>query len=318
MRAAVLQEIGAIPQPAEFVEPVAASGQVVVEVSAAGVNHLDLAKASGKFYTGAPLVPSVVGSDGVGRLPDGRRVFFDTLISPHGSWAERTLVLESSLLDVAEGVDDAVAAALGNSGLAAWLALEWRAGLRPGEIVLILGASGALGRIAVQAAKILGAHRVVAADRSAERLATLTSLGCDAGVVLPGEGRDADVEDLAAEMIQATTGGADVIIDPLWGLPALAAMKAAAPGARHVQLGQLAGVDIALPAPTVRSVALNLLGMAAFQAPLRIRRDTYLRLTEHAGAGRLSVELERVPLEEVASAWHRQRTGPRVKLVLIP
>lgn len=162
------------------------------------------------------------------------------------------MVPESSLLDVAEGVDDAVAAALGNSGLAAWLALEWRAGLRPGETVLILGASGALGRIAVQAAKMLGAHRVVAADRSAERLATLSSLGCDAGVLLPGEGKEADVEDLAAEMTQATTGGADVIIDPLWGLPALAAMKAAAPGARHVQLGQLAGVDIALPAPTIR------------------------------------------------------------------
>src|SRR3954469_17198024 len=120
MRAAVLHEHGEPPRAAEFDEPQEADGHVVAEVTAAGVNHLDLLKASGKFYTGPPELPSVVGSDGVGRLPDGRRVFFDAPKAPHGAMAERTLVREDELLEVADGVDDDVAAALGNSGLAAW------------------------------------------------------------------------------------------------------------------------------------------------------------------------------------------------------
>lgn len=315
MRAAVLHEVGATPRFTDFAEPVAAEGNEVVQVSAAGVNHLELAKASGKFYTGPPTVPSVPGSDGVGRLADGRRVFFDTMVAPHGSWAQRAVVPRAALLDVADGVDDAVAAALGNTGLAAWLALEWRAGLQPGERVLVLGAAGALGRVAIQVARILGAGTVVGVDRSPDRVAQLTALGCDAVVLLPDEGGAAD---LPAELKEATGGGADVIIDPLWGAPALAAMKAAAVGCRHVQLGQLAGMDVTLPAPVVRSAALNVLGMAVFQASLDVRRDAYLRLTGHAAAGDVTVDLERIALEDVAEAWRRQKAGPQTKLVLIP
>src|SRR3954470_6616818 len=128
MRAAVLHEHGEPPRADDFDEPSEADGHVVAEVTAAGINHLDLLKASGGFYTGPPPLPSVVGSDGVGRLPDGRRVFCDTTRAPHGAMAERTLVPEDELLDVADGVDDDVAAALGHSGLAAWTALEWRGG----------------------------------------------------------------------------------------------------------------------------------------------------------------------------------------------
>src|SRR5262245_8059301 len=141
MRAAVLHDHGETPQLDDFDEPVEGHGQVVAEVAAAGVNHLDLLKASGRFYTGPPPLPSVVGSDGVGRLADGRRVFFAAPAEPYGAMAERTLVSPNELLDVAEGVEDDVAAALGNSGLAAWLALDWRAGLEPGETVLVLGAT---------------------------------------------------------------------------------------------------------------------------------------------------------------------------------
>src|SRR4051794_326151 len=113
MRAAVLHEVGADPRPGEFDAPTVTSDEtVVVEVAAAGLNHLDLLKASGRFYTGPPTLPSVVGSDGVGRLPDGRRVFFDACAAPFGTMAERTLVLREALHDVAEGVEDATAAAL--------------------------------------------------------------------------------------------------------------------------------------------------------------------------------------------------------------
>src|SRR4051812_8366140 len=180
VRAAGLHEHGATPACGEFAEPSASPGTVVVDVAAAGLHPLDLHKATGTFYTGPPPLPSVVGTDGVGRLADGRRVYFDATVTPHGSMAERTLVPNDALLDVAEGVDDAVAAALGNTGLAAWLSLAWRAELQQGETVLVLGATGAVGRVAVQVAKTLGAERVVAADRAGQGLPHLLERGADA------------------------------------------------------------------------------------------------------------------------------------------
>jgi NADPH2:quinone reductase len=312
VRAAVLHEHGEPPRIDEFDEPVEGNGHVVAEVSAAGVNHLDVLKASGRFYTGPPPVPSVVGSDGVGRLEDGRRVFFDSTAAPYGAMAERTLVSEDHLLDVAEGVDDEVAAALGNSGLAAWLALEWKAGLEPGETVLVLGATGAVGNVAVQVARVLGAGRVVAAARGGERLERMRERGADAVVDLNTE------DDLAAVLKEATQGGADVIVDPLWGAPALAAMKAAALGARHVQLGHMAAPTLELPAMAVRSVMLELLGFVVFRVSLPVRRAVYRSLTELAGRGEIEIDLERVPLEQVDQAWERQQEGPDAKLVIVP
>jgi NADPH:quinone reductase-like Zn-dependent oxidoreductase len=275
------------------------------------VNHLDVLKASGRPYMGPPPVPSVVGSDGVGRLPDGRRVFFDSTEPPHGAMAERTLVNEEHLLDIPEGVDDEVAAALGNSGLAGWLALDWKAGLEPGETVLVLGATGAVGNVAVQAARILGAGRVVAAAR-AERLERMRARGADELVDLGAE------PDLAAALKDAADGGADVIVDLLWGPPALAAMESAALGARHVQVGQMAAPTLEVPAAAVRSASLELLGFVLFRVPLPVRRGAYRRLTELAAQGELEIDLERVPLTQVDQAWERQQEGPNAKLVIVP
>ena len=238
MRAAVLTEAGSPPRAGTFDDPVAGDGQVVVQVRAAGLNHLDLLKASGRFYTGPPPLPSVVGSDGVGTLGDGRRVFFDATPAPFGSMAERALVAEGALFEVAPGVDDVLAAALGNTGLAAWLALAWKARLEPGETVLVLGATGALGSVAVQAARLLGAGRVVAAALGGPGFERLERLGADAVVALDGPG------DPVAALRDATEGGADVVVDPLWGAPALAAMQAAAHGARHIQMGHMAGLEL--------------------------------------------------------------------------
>jgi NADPH:quinone reductase-like Zn-dependent oxidoreductase len=307
MNAAVLHEHGAPPEYGEFDEPVAADGHVIVEVDAAGVNHLDLVKASGTFYAGPPPLPSVVGSDGVGRLPDGRRVFFDSVLAPYGSMAERVIVPRNAVFEIADGVDSTVAAALGNTGLAAWLALEWRARLEPGETVLVLGATGAVGTAAVQIARALGAGRLIAADLPSERLARL---GADAVVEIE------DDKNLMAAFTHAAPDGVDVIIDPLWGPPALAAMGAARMGARHVQIGQIASPTVTLPAPLVRSVALNLMGFAVFHAPLEVRRAAYLRLTELAARGGLTVHLEVLPLTEIGTAWHRQRQGSGTKLVM--
>src|SRR4051812_8851841 len=244
MRAAVLHEHGATPRVGEFDDPGDAPDCVCVQVAAAGLHHLDLHKASGTFYMGPPPLPSVVGTDGVGRLDDGRRVYFDGTVAPYGSMCERTLVPRDALLDVADGVDDAVAAALGNTGLAAWLALTWRGGLQAGETVLVLGATGALGGVAVQAARVLGAGRVVAADLAGTGLAALRERGADAVVELD------TTDDLAAPFREGAGGdGVDVTIDALWGEPALAAMQAAAFFARHVEIGNVAGAEIVLPAP---------------------------------------------------------------------
>src|SRR3954465_2773806 len=213
MRAAVLHEHGEAPACTEFADPEAGDGQVVVDVDVAGVNHVDLLKASGRFYTGPPPLPSVVGSDGVGRLPDGRRVFFDSIVAPYGSMAERALVPAAALTGVPDGIDDVVAAALGNAGLAAWLSLTRRAALAPGERVLVLGATGAVGTIAVQAASALGAGRVVAAARPGERLQALLGRGADATVALGESG------DLAKAIRDAAGGPVDITIDLLWGPP---------------------------------------------------------------------------------------------------
>ena len=311
MKAAVLTRTGTVPIYADFADPEPGPGHVVVDVTAAGVHHLDLTRASGAY--GPVTLPSVIGADGVGRTGDGRRVFFTDPVSPHGSWAERTLVPEANLLELADGVDDITAAALGNTGLAAWLALTWRADLQPGEAVLVLGATGALGSVAVQIARALGAGLVVAADRDPDRLARAAGNGADATVTLsPGT-------DLAAAFRQAAgEHGFDVIIDPLWGPPALAAMHAAAARARHIQIGQSAGATIDLPAGLVRGARLEILGFAHLDSPVQTRREAYRTLTELAANGSLRVDTQPMALADVDQTWALQQRSAPAKLVLTP
>jgi NADPH:quinone reductase-like Zn-dependent oxidoreductase len=218
-------------------------------------------------------------------------------------------VPEDAVCELADGVDSVVAAALGNSGLAAWLALEWRAKLVPGETVLVLGATGAVGGAAVQIARELGAGRVIAAALPDERLA-LTS--ADAIVEFNSD------EALTAGLAQVVPDGVDVIIDPLWGAPAVAAMAAGRRGARHVQIGHMASPTLTLPKPLVRAAAIDILGFAIFYAPLDVRRAAYVRLTELAARGGLTVDLEVVPMAEIGPAWARQRNGAGTKLVVEP
>ena len=308
MKAAVLAEFAKAPTFTDFEEPVARGDQVVVEMAAAAVHHLDLAKASGTFYLGAPPLPSVPGYDGVGRLRDGRRVFIDGSESPFGTWAQRSLASTENLLDVADDIDDVTAAALGNSGLTAWLALAWRAPVQPDQTVLVLGAAGAVGTVAVQAAKVLGARRVIAAVQEGE----VAPPGADATVTLSAG------TDWSSAFRAASSGGVDLIIDPVWGQPALEAIKAAARGARLVQIGHMAGETLQIPAAILRANAVDIRGHAIFHAPLQARRDGYLRLTEHAARGDITVPHETVPLAGVGGAWDRQKAGAGTKLVLVP
>jgi NADPH:quinone reductase-like Zn-dependent oxidoreductase len=316
MHAAVLHEHGATPVCETFADPVAGDGQVVVEVAVAGVNPVDVRKASGAYISGPPPLPSVVGTEGVGRVVgDGHRVYFDAPVAPFGAFAERVLVGEGSTVELPDAIDDGVAAALGIAGLAGWLPLAWRAQLRPGETVLVLGATGIVGQFAVQSARLLGAGRVVAAGRDSEMLERAARLGADATVDL-GTAGEGDV--LTAAFREAAGGAVDVVHDPLWGAPAAAAVEALGPGGRLVQLGQSAGAEATLPSATIRGRQLDVRGYLNAAVPLDVRRDAYRALVEHAIAGRIEVEVERVPLAQVADAWQRVQRSAHRKLVLVP
>jgi NADPH:quinone reductase-like Zn-dependent oxidoreductase len=310
MRAAVLTEYG-VPRAGDFDEPVAREGQAVVEVSAAGLNPVDVAICGGRFYAGKPPLPSVSGREGVGTL-DGRRVYFDTPVAPFGAMAERSLIDPVSTYTVPDEVDDGVAVALGIAGLAAWLSLTWRAALKPGEHVLVLGASGVVGQIAVQGARILGAGRVVAAARSTPALERCLALGADRAVRL------GEAEDLATALSEAADGRIDVVLDPLFGEPFVAAIQAASFGARLVQIGASAGQQATVPSAPIRGKLLTIMGHTNFAAPPEVKRTAYERMAAAAAAGELEVETERIPLERVGDAWGRMEQGSHRKILVIP
>lgn len=309
MRAALIPEPGSGPVLVEDrAEP---DGDLVVEVTAAPLNPVDLSIAAGRFYAGAPQTPYVPGAEGVGRAPDGPRLWFETGAGygRDGAMAERTAVDPARAVELPEGLDDALAGALGVAGLAAWVPLAERARVREGETVLVLGATGVVGQIGVQAARLLGAGRVVAAGRDPRRLERARELGADAAVRLPAS---------ADDLREAAGGEIDVVLDPLWGEPARAATEAMAAGGRHVVLGQSAGPDAVLDSATVRGRGLAILGHANALVPQETKHAAYRAMCEHAVAGRLAVDHETIALGDVATAWERQAGSPHVKLVLVP
>jgi NADPH:quinone reductase-like Zn-dependent oxidoreductase len=307
MEAAVLKDYGSAPEFGEFEEP-SANGLALVDVAVAGLNPVDHTIASGRFPGRQPPLPSVPGLEGVGTA-EGRRVYFDAPIPPFGSMGERTLVERDDLIEVPDGVEDGLAVSFGISGLAAWLALTWRAELREGESVLVLGSSGVLGQIAVQGARLLGAGRVVAAARDNESLDHARhQLGADAAVQLGGE------SDLTERFKEAGGGGFDVVIDPLWGEPAAAALGALNVEGRLVQIGNSAGESVELPTRGFRNQLGRIIGHTNFKASRERKREAFAAMCEQALAGKLRVETESVPLREVGEAWDRK--SPHRKMVI--
>ena len=312
MRAALIREVGAVPEVGDAAEP---SGDTI-DVLAAPINPIDVAVSRGVLATGHPELPYVPGCEAVGRTADGRVVWiFGGSLgrTTHGAIAERASVGDAHVIEVPAGADPAVAAGLGIAGLAGWLPLAWRAPLTGGETVLVLGATGSVGLVAVQAAKLLGAARIVAAGRSAQGLRRATEVGADATVRLDEPG------DLVAAFKEAFAGaGPTYVFDPLWGEPACAAMQAAAPGATIVNLGQSAGATAELASATVRFKSLSILGHTNFAVPPDELAEHYRRLVELVMAGDIQFEVERVPLDAVADAWGRQAAGAGAKLVVVP
>ena len=319
MHAAVLRSAQKSPRCEQFPEPVAVDGEAVVRVRAASLKPIDKQLASGSHYARPRELPIVCGTDGVGQLSDGQRVFFAGARAPYGAMAERTVVSRAFCFPVPDGVDDESAAALPNPGVSAWLSLAFRAKLAPGENVLILGATGITGKLAVKIAKLLGAGRVVAAGRNQQVLGALHQLGADATIRL-----DLPAQELGQAFArEAGASGFQVVIDYVWGQPTeifLAAITRqefaqVTSETRLVQVGESAGPTIALPAALLRSTALTILGTAGIP-PRNILADALQQVMAQAAAGELRVDTERVPLADIENAWRRDPQGRR--LVIIP
>lgn len=322
MNAAVLHTVNQPPRFEQFAEPVAEENEVIVHVLAAALKPIDKQMASGSHYAAYGKLPVVCGTDGVGRLDDGTRVFFGGPRPPYGSLAERTVVSRVRCFPIPDNVNDDIAAAVVNPGLSAWGALVWRAQLAPGETVLILGATGVTGKLAIQMAKLLGAGRVIAAGRNEQVLNTLHDLGADATIRLGKPGLDL-TEAFARE---AGDTGFDVIIDYLWGpttealLAAIARrdFKAASSRVRLVEVGESAGPTISLAAAVLRSSRLEILGAGSGNAAASPEMwiEAVRQLMSNVVGGALRIDTERVPLDEVENAWHQEQRGRRA--VIIP
>ena len=319
MNAAVLHTLGTPPRCEQFPDPVAGDGEVIVHVHAASLKPVDKQLASGSHYASARRLPVVCGTDGVGHLSDGQRVFFGGSRAPYGAMAQSTVTSRAFTFPVPDGVDDETAAALPNPGVSAWLSLAFRAKLARGENVLILGATGVTGKLAVKIAKLLGARRVVAAGRNQQVLSTLPSLGADAIIRL-----DAPPQELSEAFVrECGDSGFQVVIDYVWGHPAevfLAAITrndfaAITAETRYIQVGETAGPTISLPAAVLRSTPLTILGTAGIP-PMDILVDALQRVMAHAAQGDLRIDTERVPLAEIESAWQRDQQSRR--FVIIP
>jgi NADPH2:quinone reductase len=314
MRALRVPAIGADPALVDVPVPVPGPGQVLVSMLAAGINPVDVVTSRGGHYSGVPATPYTVGTEGVGRVvggsafPLGTRVYCGR--SPSGSVAEFFLAGEGETWALPGTGDDSVAVALGITGLAGWLPLTFRARLRAGERVLVLGATGRVGGVAVQAARLAGASHVVAAGRDRAALDGLLRLGAHRIV-------DLSAQDPRRDLLEAFDGtGPDVVLDPLWGDAAVTALEVAAPFARVVQMGRSAAGTAVVPSDPIRGKCLSLLGYSNRRVPLEARRAAHLEMLGHAAAGRLAADVTAVPLDRAATVWTRTAQGSRTRHVV--
>jgi NADPH:quinone reductase-like Zn-dependent oxidoreductase len=305
MKAAVLEALGSAPVFGSFAEPDIRTGEVLVHVRAAAIKQLERLVASGRHYSSPKELPIVPGLDGVGRLDSGERVYFMVQRRPFGAMAERAPA--SLTVPVPESLSDAEAAALVNPALAAWLPLVERGRMQRGENVLILGATGTSGRMAVTVARLLGAGRVIACGRRREVLA---SLDADAAICL-----DAPEAEIAAAFAGEVEHGLGVVVDYLWGRPAeLLIGEVARPdlhsaagehAIRFVSVGAMAAPDIGLPSNALRGSRLEIIGSGTGNFPHgEAMQAAIAKVLDLAKAGHLPISVAERPLEAVSAVWN--------------
>ena len=323
MKAAMLHAFGQTPKYEEFPDPKVQedSDEVIVRVKASSLTNLTKGIASGQHYASYRSLPVVVGVDGVGFSEDGTRVYCDSSRPPYGMMAERTVVPRSRCLPIPAEVTDFHAAALPNPGLSSWLPLSYRAKLQAGETVLVLGATGVAGKLAVQIAKQLGAGRVVAAGRNLQSLQNLLDLGADALISL-----DQPDQALAENFTrEANNGPFNVILDYVWGRPAEVLINAltghdlsAEPlHIRYVSIGTMAGPTISLPSASLRSSGLEIYGSGFGSVSREAITETLPKIWKLAASEKIRIDTELVPLAEIGKAWQRSDVhGKRIVIIL--
>ncbi|MFI6517916.1 zinc-binding alcohol dehydrogenase family protein [Spirillospora sp. NPDC050679] len=296
MHAAVIPAPAAPPSYREHPDPAPSRGdELAVEVLATGLHHLTRAKANGSHYSAAGAYPLVPGVDGVVRDEEGNIRYAVLDDTPLGTFADRTLIDPRRSVILPEGIDPVRIAAAMNPAMSSWVALRRRVGFHAGQRVLILGATGNAGQMAVQIAKLFGAARVVAAGRDAARLEVLTALGADETITFDRIGRAADV---------------DVVIDYVWGEPAADAMiplltaraDRTAP-LTWIQIGSIAGETAPIPSAALRSARLQIVGSGIGSVPARDILAELPDLASAVTAGSIDVRARAVPLAQVAQAW---------------
>jgi NADPH2:quinone reductase len=312
MHAAVVNVLGQPPKYQEFPDPTPIDGEALVHVRAAGLHPIVRARASGSHYSSSEKVPFVAGLDGVGVLDDGRRVYFVFGRQPWGTMAELAAAPMAMSIPLPDDLDDVHAAAIVNPGMSAWMTLSERGAPVKGETVLIQGATGVAGQLAIQVARHLGAKRIIASGRNVDALA---SADVDAIVRLT----DSDDAIRTAYSAEVSTG-IDLIVDYLWGRPTELLLEALATGfspqathkTRLVEVGESAGNTITLPGALLRKIDLTLLGSGFGAASLDRIFAAIPTLFSLAAAGTLKIDVEPVPLADVESAWNRVEKGRRI------
>ncbi|HVW98422.1 MAG TPA: zinc-binding alcohol dehydrogenase family protein [Mucilaginibacter sp.] len=320
MKAAIINGFGEVPHYGNFPDPMANQNNILITVKAAVLENFDKGTASGKHYSSHKLFPSfpaVVGNDGVGLTPDGQLVMFRDIPTPHGAFAEKTVA--ERVVPVPEGISAAQATAIPPSALTSLLPLKYSAKLKPGENVLINGATGVSGRIAIQIAKMLGAGRITGTGRNKQSLEAILQLGADEVIDLNQSEEDLAGAFRSAEAIRKY----DVVLDFIWGHPAEVLISTFIPreagfakrNIRYVQIGAKAGLDIKLPGSALRTSGLQLMGIG--QISDEILMNELDLIWNWIRQGRLYMDIEEVPLADIADAWQRDDLAGK-RLVIVP
>ena len=317
MKAAMVITAGQNPVYGDFANPVPAAGQSLVQVRAAAISQVTRSRASGKHYSASSVLPFVPGVDGVGVNAHGQRVYFLMPEAPYGAMAELCSVSSSHCCSIPEGLSDVDAAAMAIPGMSAWAALLERAKLQLGETVLVNGATGTSGRLAIQIARHLGAKKVIATGRQTQMFDELEQLGADVTI---GLSQNADA--LSAALQAEFAEGVDVVLDYLWGSSAEALIVAAAQASpegspvRFVQIGAMSGNYVNLPSAALRSSGLLMMGSGIGSVPFARMLAAIEGVLNAAPAAGFKVATQTMPLAEVSAAW-LLADGP-ARLVLQP
>jgi NADPH:quinone reductase-like Zn-dependent oxidoreductase len=312
MHAAVVTTFDAPPAYREFPAPTPQTpDDILVEVIAAGLHPRVRSQADGSHYTSSGELPLVPGIDGVGRAVDGALRYFVLPDTTVGAMAEQTVIDQRRSVTLPDDADPILVAAAMNPVMSSWIALRRRIHFAPGQTVLVLGATGSSGRMAVQVAKRFGAGHVIGAGRDPQRLAALTELGADATVRLDDAGNAGDLARAARDV--------DVVIDYLWGPPTASAMAAIVvnrpdPGKplTWIEIGSVAGGDAAIPSAALRAARLQIVGSGQGSIPTR---DILAELPAIAGEitrGAFRIDARTVPLADVEAAWNETETEQRI------